>query len=68
MLAVALGAALFGIGMVVYCYCAGTALETGTKLKCRPALKMSVDRGRPEVAGRWPNDANDPQRALDLRW
>jgi hypothetical protein len=34
----------------------------GTFETCEPALKLSVHRGRPEVIGARPNDANDPTR------
>ncbi len=38
----------------------------GTKRTNRVGLSTSVDWGRPEVAGRGSNDANDPFRTLDL--
>jgi hypothetical protein len=38
----------------------------GTKPTCRPALMMSVSRGRPEVAGRRQAEAFDPNRTLKV--
>jgi hypothetical protein len=37
----------------------------GTNRTSSAGLTMSVDRGRPEVAGHGQNDANDPTRTLD---
>ena len=38
------------------------------ELLVRPALKMSVDRGRPDVTATWPDDAIDPTADLDEWW